>query len=134
MLSCNADDKPSNKIFDAIERANSDTCYVDMKTIFGNDVDHFIIIPPYTNTDKLTKKSGIDFSTIRNSNIERRDNIFIICLLKDNKVQQYIIIDRGDMNFTDSITLNKYKADSRMMIYPYDGRHFIGNVDDNGVD
>lgn len=85
---------------------------VSIKTLAKFNWDKAILFEPYTTQDEINELLGVDFKDP--SNIDMRDDIYLLVFLSDSKVVQYAEINRQQSDF--SIEENEYLTPSNDLI------------------
>lgn len=81
---------------------------INVKSLTTFDWDKAFLFPPYSTQEYIEEQLGVAFKDP--SNIEVRDDIFLLVFLSDDKVVQYVEIERQGSSF--SIGENGYLTPS----------------------
>ncbi|NMD72835.1 hypothetical protein HHO41_21675 [Bacillus sp. DNRA2] len=71
---------------------------VSIKSLANFNWDKAILFLPYTTQEGINEQLGVDFKDP--SNIDMRDDIYLLVFLNDNKVVQYAEINRQKSDFS----------------------------------
>lgn len=75
-----------------------------------NDYDSLMILPPYSNIDKIETKFNINLSKIKNTNTNVRDEIILFVFMKNREVVEFATIPPKSYSFdTDTIKIYSKK-------------------------
>jgi hypothetical protein len=90
------------------------------------DYDAFLLLQPYTNVEQINKKLNLDLFAVEKTGIERRDDIYVLCLLKDRKLDACYELPRSDFNFdglkpTDTV----YVRTGKLMLVKRDSVYYL---------
>ena len=102
-------------IFSIVEDKNNSEIRINSLTTF--DWEKAFIFTPYSTQEGIEEQLGVNFNDP--SDIDWRDDIYLLVFLNDDKVVQYIEIDRQGADFTigekkhltpsdDLITIERY--------------------------
>lgn len=91
------------------DKSNSE---VSIKSLANFNWDKAILFAPYTSQEGINEQLGVDFKDP--SNIDMRDDIYLLVFLNDSKVVQYAEINRQQSNF--SIGEKEYLTPSNDLI------------------
>lgn len=89
-ISCSnvSDKKLENRINLEIKKTNS----LDLSNYKDFQWDSVILLPPYTNIERVEKENDLDLSGV-NEDIEILDTFKILVFLKDRKIVKYVEIN-----------------------------------------
>lgn len=90
-ISCSnvSDKKLENRINLEIKKTNS----LDLSNYKDFQWDSVILLPPYTNIERVEKENDLDLSGV-SKDIEFSDSINLLVFLKDRKMVKYVEINR----------------------------------------
>nr|WP_246017790.1 hypothetical protein [Mesobacillus subterraneus] len=71
---------------------------VDIGSLTDFEWDKAFLFPPYTSPEEMEEQLGRDFKDP--SNIQSRDDIYLLVFVKDDKVVKYAEIDRQQADFS----------------------------------
>jgi hypothetical protein len=102
-------------IFSIVEDKNNSEIRINSLTTF--DWEKAFIFTPYSTQEGIEEQLGVNFNDP--SDIDWRDDIYLLVFLNDDKVVQYIEVDRQGADFTieekkhltpsdDLITIERY--------------------------
>ena len=123
---CNASNQNISSQLEKIAMGSlNDTVCFSFKEITPHYFDKFIIIPPYVRIDKLGKQLHVDLDLIRVSNIESRDDIYVLCIITNNKVQDFYYLYRSHFNYEGIVDFKLHKGAEKIKIIKKMGQYFI---------
>ncbi|MBL7919648.1 MAG: hypothetical protein JNJ40_04995 [Bacteroidia bacterium] len=71
-----------------------------------NGYDSLIILPPYSNIDKIETKFKVNLSKIKNTNTNVRDEVILFVFMKNREVVEFTTIPPKSYSFdTDTIKI-----------------------------
>ncbi|UOE95023.1 hypothetical protein [Alkalihalobacillus sp. LMS39] len=85
-----------NSIYSIVEDQNNEEIQVQSLTDF--EWDKAFLFEPYTSNDVIIKTLGVDFKDP--SNIEMREDIYLLVFLHENNVVHYVEINRQQNSFS----------------------------------
>ncbi len=100
----------ADSIYSAVEDNSKDEIHLNSYTDF--DWDKAFLFTPYSTTESIEEQLGTEFTG--KSNIDMRDDIYLLVFLHQGKVSQYAEIKRQDSDF--SIGEAKYLTPSKDVI------------------
>jgi len=65
------------------------------------DWDFFFCILPYSNLEKIKKKTGIDVGVLKRTGIRRDEGINLLVLIKNRKLLKYVVYPRDEIDFLE---------------------------------
>lgn len=81
----------------------------------------YIVLPPYASTEKLTQKLHISFGDAAVTNIEKRDDVHVLCLVKGDTVRKFYELSRKAFDVTavkpDSLYTGKLQFTEEKGVY-----------------
>ncbi|MEH7463952.1 hypothetical protein V7166_18235 [Bacillus thuringiensis] len=83
--------KLEEAIFSIVEDKNNNE--IDINSLTNFDWDKAFLFAPYTSQESINEQLGVDFKDP--SNIEMRDDIYLLVFLNDDTVVQYAEINRN---------------------------------------
>ncbi|WP_026674023.1 hypothetical protein [Alkalihalobacterium bogoriense] len=98
-------------IYSIVEDQNSEEVEVQSLTDF--EWDKAFLFQPYTSNDGIIETLGVDFKDP--SNIEMREDIYLLVFLHENNVVHYVEIDRQRCSF--SLGENEYITPTDDLIF-----------------
>lgn len=107
----NYNQKLEESIQSAVNKEN--TQELDLKSLTDFDWDKAFLFPPYTVQETIDEQLGTKFKDP--SNMDKRDDIFLLVFMKDNKVVQYTEISRESADVT--IGKRQYLTPSNDLIH-----------------
>jgi len=81
--------------------SKSDTVIFKFSELIGSNYDSLLVLPPYTMIDRIEKDFSITLDEIKKLDIERRDDIYVLCLFKDNRLTEYEILKRNSVDYNN---------------------------------
>lgn len=108
-ISCSnvSDKKLENRINLEIKKTNS----LDLSNYKDFQWDSVILLPPYTNIERVEKENDLDLSGV-SKDIEILDTFKILVFLKDRKMVKYVEITRGLGDFVEEYEVIIHKNDT----------------------
>ena len=95
-------------IVDILAYPASDTTQFIMDDILkGEDYDSFLFLPPYTNPENTERVVGVNLKSVEDSEIEFRDDVYLLCLLKGREVAAWHYLSRKSVDFEGVSNLQK---------------------------
>jgi len=102
-------DAPLNMV-DVLASSASDTTQFKIDDLLNvDDYDSFLFVPPYTVLEGAERHLGVKLELIEESGIEFRDDVYLLCLLKENKITDWYFLTRDSINFEDVSNFRKYE-------------------------
>jgi|GEM_PF-5088472 len=91
----------------------TDTVRFRLINLIKEDFDSYLIVPPYTNIKKAEEKIGIEISKINETGIDIRDDIYVLCLFKDNTMTNFYELSRNTIDYSElsDLSLNKKEVE-----------------------
>ncbi|NMD69259.1 hypothetical protein HHO41_03090 [Bacillus sp. DNRA2] len=77
---------------------NKNNSEVSIKSLANFNWDKAILFEPYTTQEEINELLGVDFKDP--SNMDMRDDIYLLVFLSDSKVVQYAEINRQQSDFS----------------------------------
>ena len=101
LVGCNQSSVQHNKeleesIYSIVEDQNNSE--VSIKSLANFNWDKAILFAPYTTQEGINEELGVDFKDP--SNIDMRDDIYLLVFLSDSKVVSYAEINRQQSDFS----------------------------------
>lgn len=109
-------------------RSESDTITFKFSDLIGSNYDSLLVLPPYTTIDRMEKDFGITLDEIKNLGIERRDDIYVLCLFKNNTLTGYEILKRNSVDYNNIADLYFIKKEAELRIIKNQGIYNIEKV------
>lgn len=103
----------------------TDTVRFKLDRLINEDFDSYVIVPPYTNIKMVEKIIGIELNKINKTRIERRDDIYVLCLVKENTLTNYYELSRNSIDFSEISDLNLNKKESELILVKQQGIYRI---------
>lgn len=105
--------------------SKSDTVTFKFSDLIGSDYDSLLVLPPYTMIDRVEKDFSITLDEIKNLGIERRDDIYVLCLFKNNILTEYEILKRNSVDYNNIADLCFIKKEAEFRIIKNQGIYNI---------
>ncbi len=118
LLSCMDKQKKDDLIKQKLEIIFHSSINKNTQLIFKLDTitdfkwDNFIVLPPYTNLNKLSNKINIDLGELKGTSIEYADNKTILLFVKSNNVFKYVEFPRFPIDFAGINDFNLYTPEN----------------------
>lgn len=126
ILCCKQKDPDLNQIIGhKIAASISDTVQVNLSEITNVEFDHYMILPPYSNLTLISKEIGINLNIISNSGIQERDDIYVLCLSKQNKIVQYYILERRLFVFPEILNPQLLSGNVKLEIVKTENKNIL---------
>ncbi|MCF8255537.1 MAG: hypothetical protein K9J84_13255 [Bacteroidia bacterium] len=105
--------------------SKNDTIAFKFSDLIGSNYDSLLVVPPYTMVDRVEKDFEITLDEIEKLGIERRDDIYVLCLFKDNILIEYKILRRNSVDYTNIADLYFIKKGTKLRIIKNQGIYNI---------
>jgi len=105
--------------------SKSDTVIFKFSELIGSNYDSLLVLPPYTMIDRIEKDFSITLDEIKKLDIERRDDIYVLCLFKDNRLTEYEILKRNSVDYNNIADLRFIKKEAELRIVKNQGIYNI---------
>lgn len=104
--------------------SKEDTINFKFKELIGSKYDNLLVVPPYTMVDRVEKDLGINLEQVEKLGIERRDDIYVLCLFRDKILTEHIILKRN-VDYSGIADLNFIKKGTELSIVKKQGMFYI---------
>lgn len=84
---------PNESLSQEIRSLIGEEDVIDFRNIKSFEWDRMVIVRPYSDIKKIMKRERIDYIKI-NTSIETHDDINLIIFVKNNKIVQYVNLER----------------------------------------
>lgn len=117
LVGCNQNNVQHNTkleeaIFSVVEDKNNNE--IDINSLTNFDWDKAFLFAPYTPQESINEQLGVDFKDP--SNIDFRDDIYLLVFLNDDTVVQYAEINRNHQRSDFSVDEKGYLTPSNASI------------------
>lgn len=76
--------------------SDENTSEIDLNTVVDFDWDKALLFQPYTTQESMNEQLGFEFNDP--SNIDKRDDIYLLVFVSDSQVVQYVELSRQQAN------------------------------------
>ena len=90
----------SMELENMIANSKSDTIFLKLSDFFDSTYDKFLILPPYTKIHWVENNLEINIEKVKKTGIERRDDICVLCIFKNNILKEYKILNRNPIDWS----------------------------------
>src|SRR5699024_3842006 len=78
--------------------ADENNCEIRVKSLTSFDWEKAFLFPPYMTGEGMEEQVGVQFNDP--SNLNMRDDIYLLVFMNDEKVSQYVEVERHGADFT----------------------------------
>ncbi|WP_276134303.1 hypothetical protein [Polluticoccus soli] len=94
LISCSNVDGLHRPI-DVVKGRDVDSFSTRIDELVGENFYQYAIIAPHTSIDELEAQTQTDLTVLRNSKIEYRDDVYILCLFDNGALVEYYFLSKN---------------------------------------